>query len=170
MVRPARLELLDQVPELAARLRVEAGGGLVEEQQIGIAHQRAGQRQPLFLPAGEVADAGVALLLELHQRDDLGRRRSLPEEAAEQAHGLPDRELFGKLRFLKLDAQPLAEFAAACWAQSSPSTSTSPESAAVSPSQISMVVVLPAPLGPSRPKHSPGRTSSSRPSTATTSL
>src|ERR1019366_8851809 len=33
-----------------------------------------------------------------------------------------------------------------------------------------MVVVLPAPLGPSRPKHSPVRTSSSRPSTATTSL
>src|SRR6266849_4377157 len=54
--------------------------------------------------------------------------------------------------------------------QRSPSTSTSPESAAVSPSQISIVVVLPAPLGPSRPKHSPVRTSSSRSSTATTSL
>src|SRR5713226_10189980 len=33
-----------------------------------------------------------------------------------------------------------------------------------------MVVVLPAPFGPSRPKHSPARTSRSRPSTATTSL
>src|SRR6266446_6941611 len=54
--------------------------------------------------------------------------------------------------------------------QRSPSTSTSPESASVSPSQISMVVVLPAPLGPSRPKHSPLRTSRLRPSTATTSL
>src|ERR1043165_5778978 len=32
-----------------------------------------------------------------------------------------------------------------------------------------MVVVFPAPLGPSRLKHSPGRTSRSRPSTATTS-
>ena len=35
----------------------------------------------------------------------------------------------------------------------SPSTPTSPESGAVNPSQISMVVVLPAPLGPRRPKH-----------------
>src|SRR5438874_2309024 len=31
-----------------------------------------------------------------------------------------------------------------------------------------MVVVLPAPLGPSRPKHSPARTSRSRPLTAST--
>src|SRR5947207_3029882 len=41
---------------------------------------------------------------------------------------------------------------------------------ASSPSQISIVVVLPAPLGPSSPKHSPARTSRSRSSTATTSL
>ena len=38
-----------------------------------------------------------------------------------------------------------------------------------SPSSISMVVVLPAPLGPSRPKTSPGRTSKVTPSTARTS-
>ena len=60
--------------------------------------------------------------------------------------------------------------AGASEAQRSPSTSTSPESGSVSPSQISIVVVLPAPFGPSRPKHSPARTSSSMPSTATTSL
>src|SRR5580658_6759423 len=59
---------------------------------------------------------------------------------------------------------------AACELQRIPSNSTSPESGSVRPSQISMVVVLPAPLGPSRPKHSPVRTSRSRPSTATTSL
>src|SRR5580658_8028800 len=44
-----------------------------------------------------------------------------------------------------------------------------PASEVVRPSQISMVVVLPAPLGPSRPKHSPRATSRSMPSTATTS-
>src|SRR5512135_2727403 len=51
-----------------------------------------------------------------------------------------------------------------------PSTSTVPSSGCSSPSRISTVVVLPAPLGPSRPKHSPARTSRSRPATATTSL
>ena len=39
--------------------------------------------------------------------------------------------------------------------QRRPSTSTSPASGASRPSRISTVVVLPAPLGPSRPKHSP---------------
>ena len=48
--------------------------------------------------------------------------------------------------------------AAAAAGQWSRSTSTSPGPAAVSPSQISMVVAFPAPLGPSSPKHSPGRT------------
>jgi hypothetical protein len=40
-----------------------------------------------------------------------------------------------------------------------PRISTSPLSGGVRPSRISMVVVLPAPLGPSRPKHSPRRRS-----------
>src|SRR6185437_5131899 len=52
--------------------------------------------------------------------------------------------------------------------QRRPRTSTSPLSATVSPSQISIVVVLPAPLGPSRPKHSPDCTSRSIESTAMT--
>ena len=104
-----QLELFDQLPELAAGLRVEAGGGLVEEQKIGIAHQRAGQRQPLFLPAGKAAHARFALLLELHQRDDFGRCRPVPEEAAEQADGFADGELLGKLGLLELNAQPLAQ-------------------------------------------------------------
>src|SRR5947207_203868 len=50
-----------------------------------------------------------------------------------------------------------------------PRTSTSPESASRSPSQISIVVVLPAPFGPSRPKHSPVGTVRSRSETARTS-
>ena len=48
---------------------IEPGGRLVEEEQLRVADQRAGQRQPLLLAAGELADPRVALLLELHQRD-----------------------------------------------------------------------------------------------------
>ena len=47
------LELVDQVPQMAARLGIEAGGRLVEKQQLRIADQRAGHGQPLLLPAGE---------------------------------------------------------------------------------------------------------------------
>src|SRR2546427_1446884 len=50
-----------------------------------------------------------------------------------------------------------------------PRISTSPRSGGVSPSRISMVVVLPAPLGPSSPKHSRALTVRSSPATATTS-
>src|SRR5437867_378249 len=41
--------------------------------------------------------------------------------------------------------------------QRRPRTSTSPAVGGRSPSRTSIVVVLPAPLGPSRPKHSPAR-------------
>ncbi len=164
------LELFDQIPKLAARLRIEAGGGFVEKQQIGIADQRAGQREPLFLSAGKVADARFLFIFQLHQRDDFRGIRSLMIEAAEQANGFEDGELFRKLGFLQLNSEPLPKFFAASVSQRSPSTSTSPESGVFRPSQISMVVVLPAPFGPRSPKHSPDRTSRSRPSTATTSL
>src|SRR5580765_7073769 len=50
-----------------------------------------------------------------------------------------------------------------------PRTTTSPSSGVLRPSQISMVVVFPAPFGPSSPKHSPALTSRWRPSTAVTS-
>src|SRR5688500_12925367 len=53
-------------------------------------------------------------------------------------------------------------------AQLRPSTSTVPLSGVNRPSRISIDVVLPAPFGPSNPKHSPRRTSRSRPATAVT--
>ena len=54
-------EALEHVPQLAARLRIEAGGRLVEKQQLGLAGQRARHRQPLLLPAGQLPDPRVAL-------------------------------------------------------------------------------------------------------------
>ena len=50
-----------------------------------------------------------------------------------------------------------------------PLTKASPESASRSPSMISIVVVLPAPFGPSIPNTSPGLTVNDIPSTATKS-
>ena len=49
---PARvylpMELLEPLPDEVARLRVEAGGRLVEEDDLGIVHQRPGQGQHLM--------------------------------------------------------------------------------------------------------------------------
>ena len=43
-------ERMDFVPEVAPRLRVDAGGRLVEQQQLGLVQRRRGQREAL-LPA-----------------------------------------------------------------------------------------------------------------------
>src|SRR5205085_2342195 len=104
-----RAEPADHVPQLAARLRVESRGRLVEEQQLRPRDQGARHGEPLFLPAGQLADPRRALLLELDQGEDLvdGVRR--PVETAEQAHRFLDRQLVGQLRVLELDAEALAQ-------------------------------------------------------------
>jgi hypothetical protein len=52
----------EQVPEVASRLRVERRGRLVEEQHLGVVDQRAGDREPLGLAAGQVLDPAVGLV------------------------------------------------------------------------------------------------------------
>ena len=59
---------LDEVPGLAARLRVEPGRELVEDRDPRPADEREGDRQALLLAAGEVAVGGVALVLEARGR------------------------------------------------------------------------------------------------------
>ena len=56
------LQVANDVPELAARLRVEPGGGLVEEEQLGVADQRDGHGKTLLLAAGELFHNALALL------------------------------------------------------------------------------------------------------------
>jgi hypothetical protein len=55
-----------------ARWRVEAGGGLVEEQQIGLVEPGAGESQPLFEAAREAARQAASAVGKLHLGEDLG--------------------------------------------------------------------------------------------------
>ena len=84
-MRPESLNCSIRSPKLAAGLRVETGGGLVDEKQIGIVNKRAGQCQALLLAAGEMADAGILFFFELHECEGFGRARPLLKKAAEQA-------------------------------------------------------------------------------------
>ena len=68
------LQLVDEIPEVTAGLGIEAGGGLVKKQQLGIADQGAGHGQALLLPAGEPADARAALLFQLRLLSGLIQR------------------------------------------------------------------------------------------------
>src|SRR5262249_35500093 len=67
----ASLDGLDEIPEVAARLRIEAGRGLIEEQNRGVVHQRDGKKQALLLAAGQLAIVSTCELLEGAQLNNL---------------------------------------------------------------------------------------------------
>ena len=69
----ARDQGLHLVPQEQARLRVQAGRRLVEEQDARVVHQRAGDDQPLRHAAGVVVDAVVAAPLQPELREHLAR-------------------------------------------------------------------------------------------------
>ena len=104
-----RFEFGDQIPELPSRLWVEAGRRLVEKDQIGIADDRAGERESLLLSAGQFADAPCALLIELDEGNDVVDGATAIVEAAKQTDRFFHRELVGELCFLKLNAESFAE-------------------------------------------------------------
>jgi hypothetical protein len=111
---PRELELVDEIPELPACLRVEARGRFIEEQQIRITDQRARQREALLLAAREGTHTSVLLFVKLDEGDDRGHLRALMEKAAEQPHRLTHGELFGQLCVLQLDTEALAQAAGVC--------------------------------------------------------
>ena len=96
----------EALPEVAAALRVHRTGGLVQEQQLRLVHQRGRQGQALALPAGErsgkaVGEVAQAVLLQ-QRRHPLaarcGRERvNLAHELEVLAYGevLVEREALG---------------------------------------------------------------------------
>src|SRR5207248_6093672 len=66
-----RAERADHLPRRAAGLRVEAGGGLVEEDEVGIADERDAEVEPPLLAARQRLDARVRLVDEPDERDHL---------------------------------------------------------------------------------------------------
>ena len=82
----ARGERVDLVPEGAAGLRIDAGGGLVEQQQLRLVQGGDGEREALLPAAGEGAGELLAPLgeAELVERvaSTRSRRRSRPRMRA----------------------------------------------------------------------------------------
>ncbi len=110
----AALELLDDVVDFAAHLRIEAGGRLVEKYDLRIVHQRHGQRQALLLAAGEMAVERVALFFELESAQQVVRVRALAIELREKLEGFVHAELVRQGSGLQYGADLLLEVIAAC--------------------------------------------------------
>ena len=70
-VVPRRGEPAERRPEVPAQHRVEADRRLVEDQQLGLAEQRRGKRDPGALAAGETGDDLVGVSAEVDGLDHL---------------------------------------------------------------------------------------------------
>lgn len=104
------LELLQVLEDGIAALRVDPGGGLVEQQHVGVVYQRTGDVQtPLHVPAeggGPLARA----VGRSHLRQRLGRALVEPctgqtIERAEEAHVVPCGQLVVQRQFLRHQAE-----------------------------------------------------------------
>ena len=64
-------QLAEQLPQLDAGARVEAGRGLVEQQHLGVVDERVGEAEPLLHAARQALDVGVALVAEVDEVEEV---------------------------------------------------------------------------------------------------
>src|SRR2546423_1125185 len=94
------------LPGLAARVRVEAGRRLVEEDQLGVADEREAEVEAAALPTRKAANYLVSLLAEADQLDDVVYRTRVRVVAGEQAQALGGCQRLVHRRGLKHEAGP----------------------------------------------------------------
>ena len=95
--RPVGPDAVDQLPELAARQRIDAGGRLVEDQQVGVVDQGADQAELLLHAAGQLAGRPVGEAPQpdaVQQLGDaaLGLGTAEAEQPGEEVGVLEDRQ------------------------------------------------------------------------------
>ncbi len=91
---PAAVVLAHQVPEKQACLRIEAGGGLIEKENLRVVHHRARDREALEHSAGEAHGELVGPVGELEPLEQLSRalaarRRGYSEVRPVEQEDLP---------------------------------------------------------------------------------
>ena len=101
---PAVADVLDQLPGVAAGLRVQAGGHLIQHRDPGITDERQRDRDPLLEPAGQGLVVVVRLLGQLQGAYDLFQVGRVPVEGVEQIQDLAHLQLRGKGAGLQLSA------------------------------------------------------------------
>ncbi len=139
---------------------VQPGGRLVEEQQLGLADDAQPDVEAALLAAGQRLDPGAGLLGQAHQLQHLVHRPGIGVVArvAGRAPGAPTGTARPRAPAARCPSGSAASAGSARLPGSTPSTCTVPASRVRKPSRISIVVVLPAPFGPSSAKTSPGST------------
>jgi hypothetical protein len=149
---------------------VEPGGRLVEKEQVRLARERStATGQPLLLTAGELPHPAPALRLELDDAQELVDRAAAMVERSKEPQRFFNRQLLRQLCLLQLDPEAVGAARVRDRATASRESARRPASGLEQPFEDLDRRGLPAPFGPSSPKHSPRSTENERPSTATTS-
>ena len=86
----ALADVTHDVPHGQARLRVEGGGQLVEEEQLGIMNQGQGDEDTLALPTGEPGDVGLLLGGDAEALQQRAPGHGVVVEGGEELQGLAD--------------------------------------------------------------------------------
>src|SRR6185369_534889 len=90
-------ERVDLLPELAARLGVDAGRRLVEQQQLGLVDQAGGEREALLPAAGELAGE---LLLPSRESEPLEARFDARAPVRDRVHARDEVEVLAEAQVL----------------------------------------------------------------------
>ena len=173
--RALAAQLVDRAPELLPRARVQPGRGLVEQDHRRAADQARAEVEPAAHAAGVGRDAPVGGVGERRSARAPRRRARAPRRADEPVQPPDHLEVLAPGQLL-VDGRELAGQPdrgggrrAARRRRRGRARARGPRSARSSVARTRTSVVLPAPLGPSRPNTVPASTSRSRPSSATTS-
>src|SRR5438105_13483627 len=100
-------DVANELPQIAARLRVEAGRRLVQEEHLWLVHHRDGDRKTLTLPAGKLLGLLLRLVLESDRPKQSHRIDASAVEEREEIHDLAREEILGKGALLQLDPDAL---------------------------------------------------------------
>jgi hypothetical protein len=151
----------DALPELAARERIGAAGGFIQEQNLRPVQQRSRHGQALLEPSGQLRARqptnGVRARTDSWPRQ-CARAASSPFEAVgarEEVQVLTDRQLPIERELLRDIADRCCRAEARLCAHRLQRPAKLPAEAGRSPHSMRKVVVLPAPFGPSSPNISP---------------
>src|SRR5882757_3159683 len=158
-------QLFDDVVDFAAHLWVQAGGRLIQKKHAWVVYQSHGERQALLLSAGKLAVEGVALFFQAETLQQLLGIAAALVESSEKAQRFHDAQFVGQGSRLQRSADFMFQLARADLRVETANAHGAAIGIAQA-SRISTVVVLPAPLGPSKPKTSPSSTVKLRPRTA----
>ena len=102
-------QLLDQVANLEAHLRIKAGRRFVEEKHLRVVDQRESKREALLLSAGKGGVSGLALFPKLQPAQERVAIDPFRIEGTKEFERFVHLDLVGQIRGLQTNTDPILQ-------------------------------------------------------------